>query len=77
MCERGQADNSMASEGAADKLLMLLGVTRALLNEHSKIYSVRVCMCVWRGDWESGNGGGGHNTPVFLKPSFLPECLCI
>lgn len=26
MCEQGQADNSMASEGAADKLLLLLGV---------------------------------------------------
>lgn len=28
MCELGQADNSMASEGAADKPLLLLGVTR-------------------------------------------------
>ena len=27
MCEQGQADNSEAGEGAADKLLLLSGVT--------------------------------------------------
>lgn len=66
MCERGQADNSMASEGAADKLLMLLGVTRALLNEHSKIYSVRVCVCVCG----EGIGNQGMVEVVTTHPCF-------
>lgn len=64
MCEQGQADNSKASEGAADKLLVAWG-NRALLNEHG------VCTCL------RVRRRLGMAEVVTTRPCFYNLSLCV